>query len=849
MTRVARWIESLGRVNPAAVTIGRALSLTVRAEPFLVRMLRRALVPAADASAESDLWNSPLVEFRSPLGIMLRADVAAHFRDQLTRDQPMLHRVRAIVQGAHAKIARILQHEEELIFLGLVDPDWSVTNNGPWRDEIQASIARLLGEVAYTVATEEKRGRELSSWTHRALPRLPGAVLRSEAALALRLAAAGRVPGVAAGAQITTNALSTGLAQRLVRSAENRRVRVSVRRVGAKVELKMGEFDLTPQPPLPAGRVGAPFMQSQSSGPPFPVERGGEGGRSASFEIPLGDPCVVYLSANGSEELVELDSRRVTVREVDDSAVELRTLDGDRYWFGDRTRHALPPDAPMDGEEQLPSRVRDACARVTVYSPHGVIESYGVVLRPGVLLICNAEGVPLEAPCVARVAFEGRTHYALVASFEVASPLVVLHALEVGEAAETLEVSTWPPRIVSRAGDLPERDLRRAEFEALHQALLKAFPSYSDMARMLRDELDQDLREITTHGPMDTATYQVIEFMQSQGRIRELIRGAHSANPSNRELRLFASKLREAAVAEEPEPTLPPLHAVYEDERRFQWSRVPLVEPTRFEGAITFEAPMRVTSAMAPQGSPIFMDDILVAVANGQREEVLVAATPLRQESVEWLVDSVRRLSATPQDRERVAWALQVEPHALTNGPHAVIGALQDALADPSLRLVAFEKDDRILRVSGRRRACALLRAMFRLVPDAVAPLGLTWAGTLDRDPQRPVRGLRGFVPSRNGRRLSAIVEMFSENHGQVTATVSSEDPEQPLFGVVYFYFGDSTSPYTAESAYASVSATFSFEGPPTFILGAELDDGRTALELDLDLVPRSSPRTERKSS
>lgn len=849
MTRVARWIESLGRVNPAAVTLGRAVSLAVRAEPFLVRALRRALVPASDASAESDLWNSPLVEFRSPLGILLRADVAAHFRDELARDQPMLHRVRAIVQGAHAKIARILQHEEELIFLGLINPDWSVMNGGPWRDEIQANIARLLGEVAYTVATEEKRGRELSSWTHRALPRLPGAVLQSEAALALRLAATGRVPGVAAGARLSANALPTGLAQRLTRNAETRRVRVSARRVGAKIELKMGEFDLTPRPPLPTGRGGAQFMQSQSSGPPLPVGRGGEGVRSASFEIPQGDPCVVYLSANGSEELIELDPRRVTVREVGDSAVEFRTLDGERYWFGDRARHALPPDAPMDGEERLPSRVRDVCARVTVYSPHGVIESYGVVLGPGMLLLCNAYGVLVEEPCVARVAFESRVHYALVTGHEVSAPRVVLHALEVGEGAETLEVTTWPPGVTPRVGDLPERDLRRAEFEALHRALLRAFPSYSDMARMLRDELDQDLREITTHGPMDTATYQVIEFMQARGRIRELIRGAQSANPSNRELRVLASKLREAALEEAPEPTLPPLHAVYEAEGRFQWSRVPLVEPTRFEGAITFEAPMSVTSAMAPQGAPIFMEDILVAVATGQREEVLVAAVSFPPESVEQLVDSMRRLSATPQDRERVTWAFQAERHALTNGPHAVIGALQDALADPSLRLVAFERDDRILRVSGRRRACTLLRAMFRFTPEAVAPLGLTWAGTLDRDPQRSAKGLRGFVPLRNGRRLSAIVEMFSESHGQVTATVSSEDPEQPLFGVVYFYFGDSTTPYTAESAYASVSATFTFEGPPTFSVGAELDDGRTALELDLDLVPRSSPRMERKSS
>jgi hypothetical protein len=557
----------------------------------------------------------------------------------------------------------------------------------------------------------------------------------------------------------------------------------------------------------------------------------------------------LYVSANGTEELVELDPRRVVVREVGDSAVEFRALDGERYWFGDRTRHALPPDAPYDGEERLPARVRDACARVTVFSSQERIESYGVVLRPGMVLICNAYGIPIETPSVVRVAFEGRAHYALVGGREVSAPLVVLHALEAGDGAETLEVSTWPPRVTSHVGDLPDRDLRRAEFEALHRALLSAFPSYSDMARMLRDELDQDLREITTHGPMDAATYQVIEFMQAKGRIRELIHGAQRANPGNRELRGWVNRLREAAVEEAPEPTLPPLHAVYEDAGRWQRSRAPVVEPTRFEAAITIGAPMSVTSAMAPQGAPIFMDDVLVAVATGQREEVLVAAVAFRQETIEWLLDSVQRLSATPQDRERIVWGLQAESRALTNGPHTLIAALQGSLADPSLRLVEFEKDDCILRVSGRRRACALLRAMFRLVPEEVASLGLTWAGTLDRDPQRPAKGLRGFVPSRDGRRLSAVVEMFSENHGQVTATVSAEDPEQPFLGVVRFHRAAERVALASQSAYGSASATFSFEGPPPSFLGVEFDDGHPALELDLDLVPRSSPRTEQKSS
>lgn len=98
--------------------------------------------------------------------------------------------------------------------------------------------------------------------------------------------------------------------------------------------------------------------------------------------------------------------------------------------------------------------------------------------------------------------------------------------------------------------------------EKLHRALLAAFPSPTDLERMVTFKLNQNLNEIASPGDnLTTRTFRLIEWADASGKLNDLVLGAREHNPMNPTLREFAKKYfspsqdaasRQVEVAPEP---------------------------------------------------------------------------------------------------------------------------------------------------------------------------------------------------------------------------------------------------------------------------------------------------------
>ena len=75
-------------------------------------------------------------------------------------------------------------------------------------------------------------------------------------------------------------------------------------------------------------------------------------------------------------------------------------------------------------------------------------------------------------------------------------------------------------------------------------ALLNAFPSEADLEQMVSFELDENLNSIATGGNYSEVVFKLIKWAQAQGRVKELLDAALSANPGNPKLRSFDDQMR-----------------------------------------------------------------------------------------------------------------------------------------------------------------------------------------------------------------------------------------------------------------------------------------------------------------
>jgi WD40 repeat protein len=182
MSRAEERIRGFESRHPAAVRLAEAVSLAVLADPPLLRKARRDLVPGADPGTEADLWLSPLVQTRSPDGLVFAPDVAEALRARLAMEPDRLDRAWRITQAMHRHLTPALRLEEEIAWLA-VSPD----------PQAAARIEELLRSALAALTAGERRG--LVYWVARALPKLPSRVRVSEAARMLEAGARLRLRG------------------------------------------------------------------------------------------------------------------------------------------------------------------------------------------------------------------------------------------------------------------------------------------------------------------------------------------------------------------------------------------------------------------------------------------------------------------------------------------------------------------------------------------------------------------------------------------------------------------------------------------------------------------------------
>jgi hypothetical protein len=78
----------------------------------------------------------------------------------------------------------------------------------------------------------------------------------------------------------------------------------------------------------------------------------------------------------------------------------------------------------------------------------------------------------------------------------------------------------------------------------LFDALLSAFPTATDLERMVTFGLNENLARITTGSSLRDMVFSLMTWAEAQGRIEELVREALAANPGNAALRAFAQAAR-----------------------------------------------------------------------------------------------------------------------------------------------------------------------------------------------------------------------------------------------------------------------------------------------------------------
>jgi len=343
VTPVVTPAELIERLSTHAAALAEAASLAIRIEPQLLRKMRLELFPAADAGAEADLWFSPVVESRTPSGIVLQLDAAQQLRRRLREKPAMLEEAWRVTESLHRNISPAIFAEERLAYLALA---------GKYHE-----MRELLRSVVATLVSP--RGRALASWAARAIGRLPAEARYSEEAQMLAFGARLRLGqgGLAEGGAVLGKATEWG-AWLVPDDLET--VPVGVTLLEDAVEF---------------GPVGRP--------------------RSHRLDLPKTVPVVVELAwHDGSRERTEwvpLRPQNLTIVEIGPGVtqVDLRTVLGDSYWL------TVPEPRRRESAQKKLDRVRPPRVQITYdVETGGAIEVRELPFVVGVL--ADLSGTPEE---------------------------------------------------------------------------------------------------------------------------------------------------------------------------------------------------------------------------------------------------------------------------------------------------------------------------------------------------------------------------------------------------------------------------------------------------------------------
>ena len=167
------------------IELARLLSIASQIEPELVRAMRLAVMPTADAGVEADLWFSPLVQARDPDGISFLPDVAEALRRELAEKvgEPTRRDAWRVVSSLHVAHSPILVLEETATYYGV--------------ESAIGGYALMERELGRAVAALDASSDDvLARWVARTLPRMSEIVRTSDPALALARKAGRRLGGL-----------------------------------------------------------------------------------------------------------------------------------------------------------------------------------------------------------------------------------------------------------------------------------------------------------------------------------------------------------------------------------------------------------------------------------------------------------------------------------------------------------------------------------------------------------------------------------------------------------------------------------------------------------------------------
>ena len=177
-------IDALRAANPQAVLLAALVSTAMRVEPELLRRCR-LLLPDADVTAESDLWNSALLSAASPEGLTLRPDVARALRADLAALPAALRDDACdLVDRQHRDEHWSVRLEERVNRLELSG------GGGAAREQEDLLLAAVgeLRDAAEDPSVDRQVSLDISRWLLRALARLPPRLEQTGAGFAAQAA-------------------------------------------------------------------------------------------------------------------------------------------------------------------------------------------------------------------------------------------------------------------------------------------------------------------------------------------------------------------------------------------------------------------------------------------------------------------------------------------------------------------------------------------------------------------------------------------------------------------------------------------------------------------------------------
>ena len=86
-------------------------------------------------------------------------------------------------------------------------------------------------------------------------------------------------------------------------------------------------------------------------------------------------------------------------------------------------------------------------------------------------------------------------------------------------------------------------ELTRAQSKQFYEALLDAFPKFSDLSMLAEFELGVNLYAIAGTGNLSQAIFELISWAKSRGRLEELIAATYRYNSGNPALKRFAEEV------------------------------------------------------------------------------------------------------------------------------------------------------------------------------------------------------------------------------------------------------------------------------------------------------------------